>query len=254
MKRLTFILAILGGMLLTGCKSDAPAVQAADVPAPPHAVFEEGLIADIEPQGWLLELLQRQRDGLTGHPEAMAYPYDSPLWAGELKRDSENRGADWWRYEQTAYYLDGLARLAYILDDEDLLAVWNENINYVLDHPLPAKEGIAVELPASGRRPSNPAARARMEKMQKIMSAGRPEGRLGADANSMAWPLAVFFRAAKACYEATGDERIPAALEKNWLSFTVEELGMDRGPVNVEDYRKSRAAEARRGRMGRGRS
>ena len=234
MKRLTLILASLGMMLLAGCKSDAPAVQAADVPAPPHAVFEEGLIADIEPQGWLLEMLQRQRDGLTGHPEAMAYPYDSPLWAGELKRDSENRGADWWRYEQTAYYLDGLARLAYILDDEDLLAVWNENINYVLDHPLPAKEGTAVELPASGRRPSNPAARARMEKMQKIMSAGRPEGRLGADANSMAWPLAVFFRAAKACYEATGDERIPAALEKNWLSFTVEELGMDRGPVNVE--------------------
>ena len=110
MKRLTFILAILGGMLLTGCKSDAPAVQAADVPAPSHAVFEEGLIADIEPQGWLLEMLQRQRDGLTGHPEAMAYPYDSPLWAGELKRDSENRGADWWRYEQTAYYLDGLSR------------------------------------------------------------------------------------------------------------------------------------------------
>ena len=46
MKRLTFILAILGGMLLTGCKSDAPAVQAADVPAAPYAVFEEGLIAD----------------------------------------------------------------------------------------------------------------------------------------------------------------------------------------------------------------
>ena len=88
MKRLTLILASLGMMLLAGCKSDAPAVQAADVPAPPHAVFEEGLIADIEPQGWLLEMLQRQRDGLTGHPEAMAYPYDSPLWAGELKRVS----------------------------------------------------------------------------------------------------------------------------------------------------------------------
>lgn len=234
MKKLTLILASLSIAMLAACKSDAPEVQSADIPAPPHAVFEEGLIADIEPQGWLLEMLQRQKDGLTGHPEAMAYPYDSPLWAGELKRDSENRGADWWRYEQTAYYLDGLARLAYILDDEDLLAVWNENINYVLDHPLPAKEGTAVELPASGRRPSNPAARARMEKMQKIMSAGRPEGRLGADANSMAWPLAVFFRAAKACYEATGDERIPAALEKNWLSFTVDELGMDRGPVNVE--------------------
>ena len=233
MKRLTFILAIMGGMLLTGCKSDAPAVQAADVPAAPYAVFEEGLIADIEPQGWLLEMLERQRDGLTGHPEAMAYPYDSPLWAGELKRDSENRGADWWRYEQTAYYLDGLARLGYILDDENLLAVWNENINYVLDHPLPAKKGVEKALPENFRS-DNPAVRKRLEKMQKIMSAGRPEGRLGADANSMAWPLAVFFRAAKACYEATGDERIPAALEKNWFSFTVEELGSDRGPVNVE--------------------
>lgn len=231
MKKFTFILALLGSMLLAGCKSDAPEVKSADVPAPPYAVFEEGLIADITPQGWLLEMLERQRDGLTGHPEAMAYPYDSCLWAGELERDSESRGADWWRYEQTAYYLDGLARLGYLLEDEDLLATWNENINYVLDHPLPAKKGVdKTPAPAANRRRDN----ARWEKMQKIAAADRPEGRLGADANSMAWPFAVFFRAAKASYEATGDERIPAALEKNWFSYTVEELGMGRGPVNVE--------------------
>ena len=235
MKKSFFVIIFLCSAMLAGCRSAAPAVQAADVPAPEHAVYSDGLIADIRPEGWLLEILERQRDGLTGHPEAMAYPYDSCLWAGDLKRDSESRGADWWRYEQTAYYLDGLARLAYLLEDEELLAVWNENLDYVLDHPLPYRKSTPKDLvPLNARRPMTPEAAARLERMMKIRSADRPEGRLGPDAESMAWPFAVFFRAAKACYEATGDERIPAALEKHYLSYTVEELGMGRGPVNVE--------------------
>ena len=35
-------------------------------------VFQEGLIADIKPKGWLLEFLERQKSGLTGHPEALS--------------------------------------------------------------------------------------------------------------------------------------------------------------------------------------
>ena len=27
-----------------------------------------------------------QKEGLTGHPEAMDYPYNSVLWAGDLKQ------------------------------------------------------------------------------------------------------------------------------------------------------------------------
>ena len=38
-------------------------------------VFHEGLIADITPQGWLKENLTRQKNGLSGHPEALSYPY-----------------------------------------------------------------------------------------------------------------------------------------------------------------------------------
>ena len=49
-------------------------------------VFQEGLIADITPKGWLLEFLQRQKTGLTGHPEALSYPYNTCLWAGEIPR------------------------------------------------------------------------------------------------------------------------------------------------------------------------
>lgn len=220
--------------------------------APEYAVFDEGLIDKIQPEGWLEEILKRQQEGLTGHPEAMAYPYNSVLWAGELKRDSEGRGADWWRFEQTAYYLDGLTRLGYLLDDEQFLNRWRENIEYVLAHPLPFKAGLTPEELAAREagRPrrdfgaevsADPRARERAARMrerrareQRIAAMDRPEGRLGPETGSMAWPWAVFFRAVKAYYEATGDPRIPAALEKNYLSYSVEELGMNRFVVNVE--------------------
>ena len=227
-------------------------LRSAEVPAAPYAVFSEGLIDRIQPEGWLKEILQRQRDGLTGHPEAMAYPYNSVLWAGTLERDFESRGADWWRFEQTAYYLDGLTRLGFLLDDKHFLDVWQENIDYVLAHPLPFKAGLTPEELAAretGRPRRNfdaevsadPRARARAAQMQarrerenRIAATDRPEGRLGPETGSMAWPWAVFFRAVKAYYEATGDPRIPAALEKNYLSYSVPELAMNRFVVNVE--------------------
>lgn len=223
---------------------------------PGYACFTEGLIDNIKPQGWLKDILVRQREGLTGHPEAMAYPYNSCLWAGELARDSEKRGADWWRFEQTAYYLDGLTRLGYLLDDRQLLSVWKENIEYVLAHPLPAKKGMTQEEADEAFKPTwhgrpisdfadqvsaDPRLRQRIKqseersRQQKLIAmADRPEGRLGPETISMAWPFAVFFRAMKAYYEATGDPRIPTALEKNYLSYTVQELAMNRFVVNVE--------------------
>ena len=265
-----------------------------DIPAAPYAAFSEGMIDRIQPQGWLKEILERQRDGLTGHPEAMAYPYNSVLWAGKLERDSESRGADWWRFEQTAYYLDGLTRLGFLLDDRKFLDIWQQNIDYVLDHPLPAQKGTPPD-PAqqgfrgrggqggqpqggqNGQRPQQQAGQGqrppqaggqggqnaqrpqrqaedfnaqvsadpraqqraaeqaeRRARQQRIAAADRPEGRLGPETGSMAWPWAVFFRAVKAYYEATGDPRIPAALEKNYLSYTVDELAMNRFVVNVE--------------------
>lgn len=218
----------------------------------PYALYGEGLHADIQPEGWLKEILVRQDSGLTSHPEAMSYPFDSKLWVGELERDSESRGADWWRYEQTAYYLDGLTRLGILLDDAHLLAIARENIDWVLSHPLPAKPGVPYtqadvdSLLKRGARFSaevsaDPKAQAMVERWRKsvetqlkINSFDRPAGRLGPETSSMAWPFAVFFRALKAYYEATGDARIPQALEKNYLSYSVEELGKDRFLVNVE--------------------
>ena len=279
MKRiLTASVVLSAALMLAGCGNSPK-----EAPIPPYSSFSEGLIDNIKPEGWLKEILERQRDGLTGHPEAMAYPYNTVLWAGELERDSESRGADWWRFEQTAYYLDGLVRLGYILDDEDLKAKWQENIEYVLTHPLPAKAGTPIEEQiaaekaaqeerarrmaeraaqqgnrqggrpnAGNQRPQGnrdmnaqisedpraqaraAAQQARREKEMRINAADRPEGRLGPETGSMAWPFAVFFRGVKAYYEATHDPRIPEALEKTYLSYTVDEISLNRFVVNVE--------------------
>ena len=251
--RKTLLLAFLTvAMTGTAGNDETHMAKSAAVPMPPYAVFTDGFHKDITPKGWLREILERQNNGLTSHPEAMSYPFDSKLWVGELERDSENRGADWWRYEQTAYYVDGLTRLGYLLDDEGLLEIARANVDWVLAHPLPAKKGTPYN-PAdvdsvmkknsrfTAEVSEDPKAQAWVKRVRqeietqlRIDSYDRPEGRLGPETKSMAWPFAVFFRAMKAYYEATGDKRIPQALEKNFLSYSVEEMGRNRFVVNVE--------------------
>ena len=145
-------------------------------------------VADIKPQGWLQKLMQRQHDGLTGHPEALSYPYNSCLWAGEISRPDESYGDNWWRYEQTAYYTDGLLRLGYELGDEAMIAKAMEGIEYTLAHP--DENGVLGNSTLVG----------------------------------ITWPMSVFFRVLQAKYEHDGDERIPAALEKHYLNFTPSDL------------------------------
>ena len=148
--------------------------------------------------------------------------------------------------------MDGLMRLGYLLDDEKLLSVAKENIDWVLEHPLPATKGIPFKpsdvdsmmnknAQFTAEVSEDPKAQAwkkrirqEIETQLRIASYDRLEGRLGPETKSMAWPFAVFFRAMKAYYEATGDERVPKALERNYLSYSVEELGRNRFVVNVE--------------------
>ena len=149
--------------------------------------FQEGLIADITPKGWLLEFLQRQKSGLTGHPEALSYPYNTCLWAGEIPRNGDY-GQDWWRYEQTAYYTDGLLRLGYLLDDGELITKGEDGIKYTLAHP-------------------------------------QSNGRLGSSVISSLWPQAVFWRAMKAYADVHGNPTaIKTALRRNYNSMSNSDL------------------------------
>ena len=237
MKRFSLIILVIS--LFLACNREtvkAPVAGAPDIPVAPYAAFAEGLINDITPEGWVREILQRQKDGLTGHPEAMSYPFDSCCWAGnlEMSKNPHYWGSDWWRFEQSAYYVDGFSRLGYVLDDEELMAKGKANVDYVLDHPLPPKPGYVFDESNFRGFGSGPARAAQIEKRKIIAAAGRPEGRLGREGDSMGWPFAVFFRTMKTYYEATGDPRVPVALEKNYLTYTPEELSDGRYIINIE--------------------
>ena len=150
--------------------------------------YDVGGVPDIHPTGWLLTLMQRQYDGLTGHPEALSYPYNSCLWAGEISRPDESYGDNWWRYEQTAYYTDGLLRLGYELNASEMVNKAMEGIEYTLAN--------ATDAGVLGNR----------------------------SLVGITWPMSVFFRMLQAKYEHDGDPRIPAALERHYLNFTDEDL------------------------------
>ena len=231
-----FLLAV--ALLIAACneKGKAPVASAPDIPVAPYAAFSEGLISDITPEGWVREILLRQKDGLTGHPEAMSYPFDSCCWAGnlEMSKNPHYWGSDWWRFEQSAYYVDGFSKLGYILRDEELMAKGKANVDYVLDHPLPPKPGYVFDESSYRGFGFGAAREAQIQKRKIIAAAGRPEGRLGREGDSMGWPFAVFFRTMKTYYEATGDPRIPVALEKNFLTYTPEELSDGRYIINIE--------------------
>jgi hypothetical protein len=150
--------------------------------------YYTGGISGIHPKGWLEIMLQRQHDGLTGHPEALSYPYNSCLWAGEISRPDESYGDNWWRYEQTAYYTEGLLKLGYELNADDMVNKAMEGIEYTLAHP--SEKGVLGNSTLTG----------------------------------ITWPMSVFFRVLQAKYEHDGDERIPTALEKHYLNFTPQDL------------------------------
>ena len=164
--------------------------------APFGSVWQETSLKDIRPQGWLLEVLQTQKEGLTGHPEALSYPYNTCLWAGEIPRMGTH-GQDWWRYEQTAYYTDGLLRLGYLLGDEAFIDKGEAGISYTLAHPW-------------------------------------ENGRLGARVISNTWPFAVFFRAMKAAYDVSPSAAMLEALSKHYHSIPLSQLVRKRDIISLE--------------------
>ena len=185
----------------------ACAISFAQASVAPFGTFEDGLLAQTRPTGWLAAMCRAQAEGLTGHPEALSYPYDSCLWAGEISREG-GHGDGWWRYEQTGYYTDGLLRLGYALGDAELIAKGERGVDWTLAHASP--EGYL------GNRCLWDGAHFNLGKGYEM------------------WPMAVFFRVMKAKYDATGDARIPAALARYYLLYGPEKVAEGRNTINVE--------------------
>ena len=178
----TSLLALKPGSAVAEVASSVADSQARkDSTHPPHAVFSELPLSAIEPQGWLKAYLKKQKDGLTGNLDKTGgFPFNTFGWGGPGLSDVP---AEWWSYEQTAYWVDGMIRCGHLLGDKELIDKASKQINYVLDHP-------------------------------------DADGYLGPKylKQESRWPHVVFFRALFAESSATGDARIAAAIKRHFLS------------------------------------
>jgi uncharacterized protein len=162
-----------------------------------YGQFSELPVGSVQPRGWIQKWLERQAQGLTGHPENMSYPYDTCMYAGVIPPPPV-RGKywkDWWPYEQSAYFVDATTRLSWLIDEPAISQRRDENLNYILDH-----------------------------------SSGTNYG-----GSHACWPNAVVGRALMAQFSATGNPRI-AAVMQNWLLTSADEIAKGgRNGANFEE-------------------
>jgi len=109
-----------------------------------HGKFAELPVGSVTPRGWIKGWLQRQAGGLTGHPENMAYPYDTCMYAGSIPPPPVPHGQNWWGYEQSGYLVDGAVRLNHLIDNASAKKIPAANLKYILDNSGPGKLGESV--------------------------------------------------------------------------------------------------------------
>lgn len=156
---------------------------------------------NIKPQGWLLEYLKTQMNGLTGHIEQAGFPYDRQFWGAD-KLEPFKSSSFWWPFEQTAYYIDGYVRTAVLLGDPALISKAEEMIYPALEKA--DEDGYIGPL-----------------ELKEIQD------------DCTRWPHVVFFRACLALYEYNKDERIIEALTHHYLGYPVD-YSKIRNVYNVE--------------------
>ncbi|HEX6223851.1 MAG TPA: beta-L-arabinofuranosidase domain-containing protein [Chryseolinea sp.] len=150
-------------------------------------------LGTIKPKGMLLEMLLRQRSGLTGKLDSIYSVVCGPDngWLG-------GRGDGW---ERGPYWIDGLVPLAYMLDDQGLKAkvqTWIEwsirnqrDDGYFGPRPLPAG----------------------YEKIPGTQQGDREDW----------WPKMVMLKALQQYYTATGDKRV-ITLMTNYFKYMQQKL------------------------------
>jgi len=87
-------------------------------------VFRPLSIKEIQPEGWLLNQLRIQADGLSGNLDKFWPDIKESKWIGG--------NAEGW--ERLPYWLDGFIPLAWLLNDEDMKSRARFYVNYIIDH------------------------------------------------------------------------------------------------------------------------
>ena len=208
MRNLALTVLCSGLVLLISCQGEQPAKRATAAGQHPFYISNRPPLRPnpyielppgaVKAQGWLEEMLIRQKNGSTGHldelfPQVMG---ESNAWLG----------GDGDRWERGPYWLNGLVSLAYILDDESLkekvrpwiewcLQSQQENGFFGPDQDLPPLPGIV-------------------------------HGDVGYQARNNArdwWTRIVMLKVLKLYYLSTGDQRV-IELMMNYFRYQLSEL------------------------------
>ena len=189
---------ITTGVLLIGLAGAGMALADRNLVAPKpgeftvryYGRFSELSVGTVQPRGWIQKWLERQAQGLTGHPENMSYPYDTCMYAGVIPAApyTNKWWSPWWPYEQSGYFVDGMTRLSQLVNDPSINRRRDANLGYILEHST--------------------------------------NGSLGP--SHWCWPNAVVGRALLAEFSATGDPKLAQVLQSALLANADEITKKDR--------------------------
>jgi hypothetical protein len=183
-----FFVALVAGSALGQTNVPARPVQNR-APLRPNPYLELPLGA-IRPQGWLHEMLLRQKTGATGRLDAL-YPLVMTPRNGWLGGDGD-------QWERGPYWIDGLLPLAYILDDAELIAKAKPWVEWAIASQRPdGLFGPTKDYPA--------------------------EPGIQRDNSLDWWPKMVMLKVLKQYYSATGDPRVIKLLT-NYFRYQLKEL------------------------------
>ncbi len=145
--------------------------------------FSEVRMNQIRPKGWILDFLKKQGEGIPGNLHKIGYPYDRECW--KFRTLTDGGWAQWWPYEQTAYWIDSVVRTAIFTENKELLNV------------------VMPQIDASFSEDGDP-------------FIGPLE--LKEDKGRFRWPHVVYFRALYALWSDTGDTRYLEKMRAHYLA------------------------------------
>lgn len=144
----------------------------------------------IKPQGWLKEMLVRQKNGMTGKLDEL-YPLVMNERNGWLGGDGD-------QWERGPYWIDGLLPLAYILDDQQLIAKVKPWVEWAIKSQQPdGYFGPSQDYPY--------------------------EAGLNRDNSRDWWPKMVMLKVLKQYYMATQDPRVTTLMTR-YFKYQLKEL------------------------------
>jgi len=180
--------------------SDAIKVKPAFLPLPPGAV---------SPRDWLRDWALDAANGITGHLDECSATF-AEAWKGyAFKARGAHPDGTGWPLEQSSYWLDGAVRLAYLLNDRDLIKKVSTRLDTVVEGVLNGGESFIY---------------------------WRPKTVLSETFDN--WAHSHMGRALVAYYQATGNPKVLEALVKAYVEYPLPEFrsrfNAVSGAVNID--------------------